>query len=102
MLWQSGWSAATWDVVATMGTRATGSWIRLRDFALRAKHGFRITRMRYGGYFVLAEILGRDRAISCAVGEADSIVIDPHKHGFATIRCGCVPFATPKSAIVQT
>src|SRR5258708_4836796 len=82
-------------VVATMGTTATGSVDPLPEIlALRAKHGFRIhADAAYGGYFVLAENLGEDAERAVArIGEADSIVIDPHKHGLQPYGCGCVLF----------
>src|SRR5258708_6216503 len=85
-------------VVATMGTTATGSVDPLPEIlGLRAKHGFRIhADAAYGGYFVLAENLGEEarRALARA-GEADSIVIDPHKHGLQPYGCGCVLFRDP-------
>ena len=87
-------------VVATMGTTATGSVDPLPEIlALRAKHGFRIhADAAYGGYFVLTENLGEDaeRAIA-RIGEADSIVIDPHKHGLQPYGCGCVLFRDPEA-----
>src|SRR5229473_1062182 len=71
-------------VVATMGTTATGSVDPLPEIlALREEYGFRVhADAAYGGYFVLTENLG-DAAGQAFVriGEADSIVIDPHKHG---------------------
>src|SRR6267143_1981527 len=86
-------------VVATMGTTATGSVDPLPEIlALRAKHGFRIhADAAYGGYFVLTENLGEgaERALA-RVGEADSIVIDPHKHGLQPYGCGCVLFRDPE------
>jgi glutamate/tyrosine decarboxylase-like PLP-dependent enzyme len=85
-------------VVATMGTTATGSVDPLPEIlALREKHGFRIhVDAAYGGYFVLAGNLGEDAARAFArVGEADSIVIDPHKHGLQPYGCGCVLFRDP-------
>src|SRR5438034_1067829 len=85
-------------VVATMGTTATGSVDPLPEIlALRAKHGFRIhADAAYGGYFVLAENLEEDAERAVAqIGEADSIVIDPHKHGLQPYGCGCVLFRDP-------
>jgi len=86
-------------VVATMGTTATGSVDPLPEIlALRAKHGFRIhADAAYGGYFVLAENLGEEAGRALArIGEADSIVIDPHKHGLQPYGCGCVLFRDPQ------
>jgi tyrosine decarboxylase/aspartate 1-decarboxylase len=85
-------------VVATMGTTATGSVDPLPEIlTLREKHGFRIhADAAYGGYFVLAGNLGEDATRAFArFGEADSIVIDPHKHGLQPYGCGCVLFRDP-------
>src|SRR6267378_926553 len=82
-------------VVTTMGTTATGSVDPLPEIlALREKHGFRIhADAAYGGYFVLAENLPQDAAQGFSrIGETDSIVIDPHKHGLQPYGCGCVLF----------
>jgi glutamate/tyrosine decarboxylase-like PLP-dependent enzyme len=82
-------------VVATMGTTATGSVDLLAGILeLREKFGFRVhVDAAYGGYFVLASNLGASTAKSFArIGEADSIVIDPHKHGLQPYGCGCVIF----------
>jgi glutamate/tyrosine decarboxylase-like PLP-dependent enzyme len=85
-------------VVATMGTTATGSVDPLPDIlALREKHGFHVhADAAYGGYFALASNLAEDAARAFArIGEADSIVIDPHKHGLQPYGCGCVLFRDP-------
>ena len=82
-------------VVTTMGTTATGSVDPLPEIlALREKYGFRIhADAAYGGYFVLAGNLQQDAARGFSrIGEADSIVIDPHKHGLQPYGCGCVLF----------
>jgi tyrosine decarboxylase/aspartate 1-decarboxylase len=82
-------------VVATMGTTATGSVDPLPDIlAIREKHAFRVhADAAYGGYFVLTENLEEEAKRAFArVGEADSIVIDPHKHGLQPYGCGCVFF----------
>jgi glutamate/tyrosine decarboxylase-like PLP-dependent enzyme len=85
-------------VVATMGTTATGSVDDLSQIlAFREKYGFRIhADAAYGGYFVLADNLADDaKAAFTRLGEADSIVIDPHKHGLQPYGCGCVLFRDP-------
>src|SRR5690242_11006466 len=85
-------------VVATMGTTATGAVDSLpKILALRAKHGFRVhADAAYGGYFALAKNLGEDAELAFSrIGEADSIVIDPHKHGLQPYGCGCVLFSDP-------
>jgi tyrosine decarboxylase/aspartate 1-decarboxylase len=82
-------------IVATMGTTATGSVDPLPQIlALRDRHGIRVhADAAYGGYFTLASNLAPDaRAAFDRLGEADSIVIDPHKHGLQPYGCGCVVF----------
>jgi glutamate/tyrosine decarboxylase-like PLP-dependent enzyme len=85
-------------VVATLGTTATGSVDPLPEIiSLRAKYGFRLhVDAAYGGYFTLAKNLAHETAQAFArIGEADSIVIDPHKHGLQPYGCGCVMFRDP-------
>jgi tyrosine decarboxylase / aspartate 1-decarboxylase len=82
-------------VVATLGTTATGSVDPLPHILrLRDKYPFRLhVDAAYGGYFFLADNLaGEARAAFDRIGEADSIVIDPHKHGLQPYGCGCVLF----------
>ncbi len=85
-------------VVATIGTTATGSVDPLSDIIkLQAKYGFRIhVDAAYGGYFVLADNLDTEtkKAFDC-LGGADSIAIDPHKHGLQPYGCGCILFKDP-------
>src|SRR6266849_2876106 len=85
-------------VVATMGTTATGSVDPLHEIlALQSKFGFRIhADAAYGGYFVLTENLVSETERAFArIGEVDSLVIDPHKHGLQPYGCGCVLFRDP-------
>jgi len=85
-------------VVATMGTTATGSVDPLTEILqLSEKHGFRVhADAAYGGYFGLAGNLGKEaRREFDALYRADSIVIDPHKHGLQPYGCGCVMFRDP-------
>lgn len=85
-------------VVATMGASATGSVDHLPGLlALQRRHGFRIhADAAYGGYFSLASNLEPATAEAFAsVSHADSIVIDPHKHGLQPYGCGCVLFRDP-------
>src|SRR5579884_355758 len=85
-------------VVATLGTTATGSVDPLAEILeLRGEFGFRVhVDAAYGGYFALAANLGSEaqRAFE-KIAEADSIVIDPHKHGLQPYGCGCVLFRDP-------
>ncbi len=85
-------------VVATVGTTGLGAVDPLPDIlALREKYDFRIhADAAYGGYFGLAgETDDATRSVLGALGEADSIVIDPHKHGLQPYGCGCVLFRDP-------
>jgi tyrosine decarboxylase/aspartate 1-decarboxylase len=85
-------------VVVTLGTTATGAVDSLQNvLALREKYGFRVhVDAAYGGYFTLASTLNPEVAASfAAIPQADSIVVDPHKHGLQPYGCGCVLFADP-------
>jgi glutamate/tyrosine decarboxylase-like PLP-dependent enzyme len=85
-------------VVATIGTTATGSVDPLPELLqLRDRYGFRLhADAAYGGYFKLDQNLAPDtKAAFNRLGEADSIVIDPHKHGLQPYGCGCVLFKDP-------
>lgn len=85
-------------VVATLGTTATGSVDPLVEILeLSKRFGFRVhVDTAYGGYFKLATNLADPaRKAFEKIGEADSIVIDPHKHGLQPYGCGCVLFRDP-------
>jgi len=86
-------------VVATEGTTGTGSVDPLTEIlCLRKRYGFRLhVDAAYGGYFTLASNLAAEtRASFDLIGRADSIVIDPHKHGLQPYGCGCVLFRDPQ------
>jgi glutamate/tyrosine decarboxylase-like PLP-dependent enzyme len=85
-------------VVATAGTTGTGSVDPLEDILeLKKRYGFRLhVDAAYGGYFILADNLADEtRRAFEHLGEADSVVIDPHKHGLQPYGCGCVLFVDP-------
>jgi tyrosine decarboxylase / aspartate 1-decarboxylase len=85
-------------VVVTLGTTAIGSVDPLdKIVALQKKYKFRIhVDAAYGGYFTLAANLSAaTRSAFDAIPHADSIVIDPHKHGLQPYGCGCVLFRDP-------
>lgn len=85
-------------VVVTLGTTAIGSVDPLdKIVSLQKKYKFRIhVDAAYGGYFTLASNLSAEtRAAFDAITHADSIVIDPHKHGLQPYGCGCVLFRDP-------
>jgi glutamate/tyrosine decarboxylase-like PLP-dependent enzyme len=85
-------------VVATLGTTAAGAVDPLPGIlALRRQYDFRIhVDAAYGGYFTLADNLtGETRRAFELIREADSVVVDPHKHGLQPYGCGCVLFRDP-------
>jgi len=82
-------------VVVTMGTTATGSVDALDEIlTLRERYGFRVhCDAAYGGYFGLAGNLREEtRRAFERMKDADSVVIDPHKHGLQPYGCGCILF----------
>ena len=86
-------------VVATLGTTAIGAVDPLDGIlALAGRYGARVhVDAAYGGYFkLIADALDSpaQRAYA-AMDAADSIVIDPHKHGLQPYGCGCVLFRDP-------
>jgi tyrosine decarboxylase / aspartate 1-decarboxylase len=85
-------------VVVTLGTTATGAVDPLDGvLALRSRYPFRVhVDAAYGGYFTLVSNLGESaaRAFAC-LAQADSIVVDPHKHGLQPYGCGCILFRDP-------
>jgi glutamate/tyrosine decarboxylase-like PLP-dependent enzyme len=85
-------------VVVTLGTTGLGAVDPLSEILdLRSKYDFRIhVDAAYGGYFHIAGQLGDDaRRAFDRIGEADSIVVDPHKHGLQPYGCGCVLYRDP-------
>jgi glutamate/tyrosine decarboxylase-like PLP-dependent enzyme len=81
-------------VVLTGGTTGLGAVDPIDEaMQLRERHGVRIhVDAAYGGFFTL---LDDAPAGLRAIGAADSIVIDPHKHGLQPYGCGAVLFADP-------
>ncbi|HUY95441.1 MAG TPA: aminotransferase class V-fold PLP-dependent enzyme [Terracidiphilus sp.] len=86
-------------VVATLGTTAIGAVDPLPEILeLARRHGARVhVDAAYGGYFKLIPEAFEEpaRRAFAAIGEADSIVVDPHKHGLQPYGCGCVLFRDP-------
>jgi glutamate/tyrosine decarboxylase-like PLP-dependent enzyme len=84
-------------VVATLGTTAIGAVDPLPEIlALQQKYGFRLhVDAAYGGYFRLIPLAEPARRAFAAIDQADSIVVDPHKHGLQPYGCGCVLFRDP-------
>lgn len=88
-------------VVATLGTTGLGAVDPLPDILqLARQHGARVhVDAAYGGYYRLATNLGPAAAAAFAqIGEADSVVIDPHKHGLQPYGCGAILFRDPSVA----
>jgi tyrosine decarboxylase / aspartate 1-decarboxylase len=86
-------------VVVTLGTTAIGAVDPLRQvLELRQKYGFRVhVDAAYGGYFkLIPDFLDEAaRRAFAVIDQADSIVVDPHKHGLQPYGCGCVLFRDP-------
>ncbi len=83
-------------VVATLGTTAIGAVDPLPEILeLSGRYGARVhVDGAYGGYFrLICDALDESAAQAYAhLEDADSIVIDPHKHGLQPYGCGCVLF----------
>jgi glutamate/tyrosine decarboxylase-like PLP-dependent enzyme len=87
-------------VVVTAGTTGLGAIDPIHEVVAWARaHGVRVhVDAAYGGFFAL---LARTSppilppAPFAAIAEADSVVIDPHKHGLQPYGCGCVIFRDP-------
>ncbi len=85
-------------VVVTLGTTGEGIVEPLHVIKPWAdKHGIRIhVDAAYGGFFKLvAGLEGINPEPWKLTGQADSIVIDPHKHGLQPYGCGSVLFNDP-------
>jgi len=85
-------------VVATLGTTGLGAVDPVHAIAdLCERNGVRLhVDAAYGGFHVLLADGGRpgvEAAPFAALHRADSIVVDPHKHGLQPYGCGCVLFA---------
>ncbi|MFE9064498.1 pyridoxal phosphate-dependent decarboxylase family protein [Streptomyces violaceusniger] len=88
-------------VVLTAGTTGFGAVEPIHEaLALRERYGVRIhVDAAYGGFFTL--LAGAEGPEGLpeepwrAIAEADSIVVDPHKHGLQPYGCGAVLFRDP-------
>jgi glutamate/tyrosine decarboxylase-like PLP-dependent enzyme len=87
-------------VVVTAGTTSLGAIDDVDAAAdICAAHGARLhVDAAYGGFFTLLAD-GGEPAVEAgpfrALARADSVVVDPHKHGLQPYGCGCVLFADP-------
>jgi len=86
-------------VVVTLGTTAIGAVDPLHQIlGLRSRYPFRIhVDGAYGGYFkLIPDSLDESARLAfAAIDQADSIVVDPHKHGLQPYGCGCILFRDP-------
>ncbi|MBO6575586.1 MAG: aspartate aminotransferase family protein [Rhodothermales bacterium] len=89
-------------VVATAGTTGQGLVDPIEDIvAACSEFGVRVhVDAAYGGFYCLladSELLEPDtRRHYKAISGADSVVVDPHKHGLQPYGCGAILFADPK------
>jgi glutamate/tyrosine decarboxylase-like PLP-dependent enzyme len=84
-------------VVLTAGTTGLGAVDRVDEaLVLARRHGARVhVDAAYGGFFAILAWAGDDSvpvAALRALGDCDSVVIDPHKHGLQPYGCGAVLF----------
>jgi glutamate/tyrosine decarboxylase-like PLP-dependent enzyme len=87
-------------VVATAGTTGLGAVDHVHEIVPLARAaGARVhVDAAYGGFFTLLarrEQPPVDPAPFLAIAEADSVVVDPHKHGLQPYGCGSVIFRDP-------
>ena len=90
-------------VVATLGTTSLGAIDPIAEIADLCTFGVRLhVDAAYGGFFTLVAGpdagLGLDEPTFAAVGRADSVVVDPHKHGLQPYGCGAILFADSRVA----
>jgi len=88
-------------VVATLGTTGLGALDPLPGVLDIARaHNARVhVDTAYGGFFALIADDSDDGVASSpysAIREADSVVVDPHKHGLQPYGCGAVLFRDPE------
>ena len=83
-------------IVVTAGTTGLGTVDDVRAaVALRERYGVRIhVDAAYGGFFTLLDDLVPVESFRAIAG-ADSVVVDPHKHGLQPYGCGAVLFRDP-------
>ena len=86
-------------VVATAGSTLLGAVDPIADIVdLKKKYDFHLhIDGAYGGFFRLSDNLppAVQRHFE-AISQADSLAIDPHKHGLQPYGCGCILFRDPK------
>lgn len=93
---QAAKSGRVGTIVVTAGTTGLGTVDDVRAaVSLRERYGVRIhVDAAYGGFFTLLDDLVPVDAFR-AIADADSVVVDPHKHGLQPYGCGAVLFRDP-------
>jgi glutamate/tyrosine decarboxylase-like PLP-dependent enzyme len=83
-------------VVVTAGTTGLGTVDPVEEAVTwRERYGVRVhVDAAYGGFFTLLDELVPVQSFR-AIGGADSVVVDPHKHGLQPYGCGAVLFRDP-------
>lgn len=83
-------------IVVTAGTTGLGTVDDVpAAIALRERYGVRVhVDAAYGGFFTLLDELVPVERFRAIAG-ADSVVVDPHKHGLQPYGCGAVLFRDP-------
>ena len=87
-------------LVITLGSTSLGAIDPLAEaIKLQEKYGFRIhVDAAYGGYYHLLKLKDPAFYHFNFISAADSVVVDPHKHGLQPYGCGCVIFRDPAVA----
>lgn len=90
-------------VVATAGTTGLGALDPVHEIVRVCRtYGARVhVDAAYGGFFALIADDTADGVAAApfgAIADADSVVVDPHKHGLQPYGCGAVLFADPSVA----
>ncbi|MEV6839408.1 aminotransferase class I/II-fold pyridoxal phosphate-dependent enzyme [Streptomyces sp. NPDC051133] len=89
-------------VVLTTGTTGLGAVDPVHDvLPLAERHGVRVhVDAAYGGFFALLAGADGPEGLPAepwrAIARADSVVVDPHKHGLQPYGCGAVLFRDPE------
>ncbi|MCD9875908.1 pyridoxal phosphate-dependent decarboxylase family protein [Streptomyces guryensis] len=89
-------------VVVTTGTTGLGAVDPVHDvLPLAERYGVRVhVDAAYGGFFTLLAGAGGIEGLQPepwrAIARADSVVVDPHKHGLQPYGCGAVLFRDPE------
>jgi glutamate/tyrosine decarboxylase-like PLP-dependent enzyme len=83
-------------VVVTGGTTGLGTVDPIEEAVRwREEYGVRVhVDAAYGGFFTLLDELVPVASLN-AIADADSVVVDPHKHGLQPYGCGAVLFRDP-------